>query len=174
MSIRVYLAPLMLALAAGGCSAATIPNAEPGSSVPAPAPSSATPTGLTAIQACDLLTPEEVTSLGMRPHGRPESVVGLRRCDWSIPGGDGVSTAIDEEGGIDDFNFADASSVTEATIGRHTAKRAVETSGPGYCGVHFAVGGTASVSVTALYLNDTSRACAAADQAAAFVEPKLP
>ncbi len=99
--------------------------------------------------------------------------MGLRRCDWG--GNEGtVSTAIDEESGIDKLNLADASSVTDITIGRHQAKRAVETSGPGFCSVFFAVGDTASVTVKALYPHDTARACAAADKAAAFVEPKLP
>lgn len=66
------------------------------------------------------------------------------------------------------------SSVTDITIGRHQAKRAVETSGPGYCSVYFAICDTANVSVTALYLNDTPRACSVADRAAALIEPKLP
>lgn len=54
------------------------------------------------------------------------------------------------------------------------AKRALETSEPGYCDVIFAVGDSVNVSVLALYLNDTPRACSAVDQAAAFIEPKLP
>ncbi|MGH3904953.1 MAG: DUF3558 family protein [Pseudonocardiaceae bacterium] len=174
MNLRSSLAPLILALAAAGCSAA-IPDAEPRpSALPStPAPSSTEPTGLAAIQACDLLTPEELNSLGVPPEGHPETVVGLRRCDWGGYEGT-VSTAIDEESGIDELNLADASSVTDVEIGRHRAMRAQETSGPGFCSIFFAVGDAASVTVKALYPNDTPQACAAADQAAAFVEPKLP
>ncbi|MGH3811505.1 MAG: DUF3558 family protein [Pseudonocardiaceae bacterium] len=180
MSIRTHAASLLLVLAAAGCSLpqAAIPDDElrPSASASSQAslPPDATPqAGLAAIEACKLLTAEEATSLGVPPQGRPEEIVGLRRCDWGGAEG-GVSTGINGGLGIDGLNLADASSVADVTIGRHQAKRAVEGSGPGYCEVIFAVGNSANVAVTALYLNDTSRACAAADQAAAFVEPKLP
>lgn len=178
MSIRTHLAPLVLVLSVVCCS---VPQAGTPVSAPrppiqpsAPVPSNASLTGLAAIQACDLLTPQEAISLGLRPQGEADKIVGLRRCDWTIPGGDGVSTSIDEEGGIDKLNLTDASRVTNVTIGRHRAKRAVEGSGPGYCDVFFAVGDTASVGVAALYLNDTARACAVTDRAAVLVESKLP
>jgi len=175
MSLRTCLAPLALILAVTGCSLSQATNGGLKPPVPpAPAPSSVTPpTDLAAIQACDLLTAQELGSLGVPAQGRPETILGLRRCDWGDHEG-GVATGIDEQSGIDKLNLVDASSVTNVTIGRHRAKRAVEDSGPGYCDVHFAVGDTASVTVQALYLKDTPRACAAADRAAAFVEPKLP
>jgi hypothetical protein len=180
MSLRTCLAPLTLVLAAASCSLpqAAIPDGQPGpsghASTTSPAPSStAPPTGLATMQACYLLTAQEATSLGVPAQGKAEEIVGLRRCDWAKPEGV-VSTSIDEQGGIEKLNLADASSVTDVTIGQHRAKRAVEGSGPGYCDVFFAVGDTASVSVSALYLNDTHRACAVADRAAALVEPKLP
>lgn len=177
MSLRTYLAPLVLVLAAASCSLpqAPIPPGEPGSVPPhVPALSSvASPTGLAAIQACDLLTAEEATSIGVPPQGRPDEIVGLRSCDWGDHEG-GPSTTIDEELGIDELVLTDASSVSDLTIGRHQAKRALETSGPGFCGVYLAVGDSANVSVVALYLNDTPRACAVADQAAVLIEPKLP
>jgi len=180
MSLRSILVPLFVVLTAAGCSApeAGAPAAASAPSVPpssqaSPLPSAAPSTGLATIEACDLLTAQEVNSLGAPPQGRAEEVLGLRRCDWGGMEG-GVSTAIDEELGIDELVLSDASSVTEITIGRHQAKRAVETSGPGYCNVFFAVGDSANVSVLALYLNDTPRACAVADQAAVLIEPKLP
>ncbi len=129
--------------------------------------------GLATVQACALLTEPEATSLGLPGQGKAEKVVGLRRCDWAKPQGV-VSTSINEKGGIEQLNLADASSVTDVMIGRHRAKRVVEGSGPGYCDVFFAIGDTANVSVSALYLKDTPRACATADRAAAFVESKLP
>ncbi|MGH3534945.1 MAG: hypothetical protein ACRDQG_09585 [Pseudonocardiaceae bacterium] len=85
-----------------------------------------------------------------------------------------MSTTINEDLGTDGLNLADSSSITDITIGRHRAKRAVEGSGPGYCNIVLAVGNTANVSVLGLYLDNTPRACAAVDKAAAFVEPKLP
>lgn len=178
MSLRTCPAPLVLVLAAAACSLpqAAIPGGEPGApSVPpsaaVPAPSSAAPTtGLATIQACDLLTVEEATSLSVPAQGRPQTIVGLRRCGWNTAEG-GISTGINEELGINGVMLADASNIT---IGRHRAKRAVEDGGPGYCVVIFAVGETANVAVQALYLRDTPRACAAVDRAAAFVEPKLP
>lgn len=175
------LAPLILVLAAASCSLppAAIPPGEPGLSARlfpsgSPPPSAAPPTGLAAIEVCDLLTAQEASSLSVPSQGRPDEVIGLRSCDWTSLGGGGVAATIDEESGIDQFTFADASSVTDITIGHHRAKRAEEGSGPGYCDVHFAVGDSASVSMVALYLNDTPQACAVADQAAAFIEPKLP
>lgn len=181
MNVRTALASLVLVLAAAGCSVpeAAIPPGDPGPSVPSssaasPPPGAAPPsTGLAAIKACDLLTAQEASSLGVPPQGRADEIVGLRSCDWGTTEGT-VSTTINEELGIGGVDLTDASSVTDVTLGRHQAKRALETSGPGFCGVYFAVGDTANVSVVALYLNDTPRACAAADQAAAFVEPKLP
>ncbi|MGH3772804.1 MAG: DUF3558 family protein [Pseudonocardiaceae bacterium] len=180
MSLRTCLAPLALMLAAAGCSLpqAATPNGEPAPSAPprasAPAPSNtAPPTGLATIQACDLLTASETASLSVPAQGRPETVLGLRRCGWNTAEG-GISTGINEKLGIDGVVLTGASSITSITIGRHRAKRAVGISGPGYCDVFFAVGDTANVSVLGLYLNDTPRACAAADRAAAFVEPKLP
>lgn len=181
MSIRTRLAPLVLVLAAAGCSVsqAVAPDGQPGTPVPpssqaSPPPSTSPPTGLATMEACGLLTAQEASSLGVPPQGRPEEVLGLRRCDWGGTDGGGISTGINEKFGIDGLNFADASSVTDLTIGRHQAKRAVEGSGPGYCDITFAVGGRANVSVLALYLNDTPRACSVADQAAALIEPKLP
>lgn len=180
MNVRTALVPLVLVLAAAGCSLpeAAIPPGDPRPSVPppfatSPPPDTAPPTGLAAIEACGLLTAKEASSLGVPSQGRPDEIFGLRSCNWTTPDGV-VSTSIDDEAGIDDLVLSDASSVTDVTIGRHRAKRAVEGSGPGYCDVFFAVGESASVGVSALYLNDTPRACAAADQAAAFVEPKLP
>jgi hypothetical protein len=125
------------------------------------------------MQMCELLTAQEATSLGVSAQGRAETIVGLRRCDWVKPEGV-VSTSINERRGIEKLNLAGSSSVTDVTIGRHRARRAVESGGPGYCEVFFAVGDTANVSVAALYTKDTPRACAAADRAAALVEPKLP
>lgn len=155
----------------------TIPAGEPLPSVPPLSETSPQPgtsmTGLAGIKACDLLTAQELASLGVPPSGRPDEMLGLRSCDWGTAEG-GPSTTIDEELGIDELVLTDASSVTDVTIGRHRAKRAVESSGPGFCGVYFAVGDSANVSVVALYLNDTPRACAVADQAAALIEPKLP
>jgi hypothetical protein len=130
---------------------------------------------LATIKACDLLTTQDANSLGLRPQGQPEDIVGLRRCDWTTPEGGGISTGINERRGIDKVNLASATSVTDVRIGRHQAKRALDSSEPGYCEVILAVGSTANVSVlTLLHTNDTARACAVADRAAVFVESKLP
>jgi len=180
MRIHTRLAPLVLVLAAAGCSTpeAGTPASEPGTSVLPPSatpllPDTTQPTGLAAIDACDLLTAQEATSLGAPPQGHADEILGLRSCDWVTPEGV-VSTTIDEELGIDELALSDASNITNVTIGRHRAKRALEASGPGYCDIFFAIGDSANLSVSALYLNDTPRACAVADQAAALIEPKLP
>jgi hypothetical protein len=179
MSTRVGVVALVLLVA--GCSApqAANPSRAPGPSAPplppaSPPPTVIPPAGLAALQACDLLTAQEASSLGMRPQGDAAEIFGLRRCDWTTPGGGGVSTGINEHLGIDGLNLADASRVTNVTIGRHRAKRALDGIGPGYCEIDFAVGDTANVSVLALYLNDTARACAVTDRAAVLVESKLP
>lgn len=180
MSFRTRLTPLVLVLAAG-CSAPKpgAPADNPSTSVPPPSAqaslstSTAPPSGLAAIEACELLTTQDASSLSLPPSEPARDILGLRRCDWVGPDG-GVSTTINEDLGIDGLNLADASSVTDVTIGRHQAKRVVEGSGPGYCDVIFAVGDSANVSVLASYLNDTPRACAVADQAATLIEPKLP
>lgn len=173
MSIRTGWTALVLMVVAS-CSApqAGSPASEPGTAGP---PSDvASPAGLATIEACELLTDQEADSLGMRPPGRAKKVLGLRRCSWTTPDGDGVSTGINEQLGLSGVNFADASSVTEVRIGRHQAKRALDGIGPGYCDVDFAVGDTANVSVPAFYVNDTARACDVVDRAAVLVESKLP
>ncbi len=181
MSIRTGIAALVLVVVVASCAVpqAGIPAREPGPSGPPLSPAStlptvASPAGLAEIEACDLLTAQEASSLGMRPQGRAEKILHLRRCDWTTPGGGGVTTGINERLGIDGLNLADASSVTDVRIGRHQAKRALDGIGRGYCEIDFAVGDTANVSVLAMYLNDTARACAVADQAAVLVESKLP
>jgi hypothetical protein len=173
MSIRTGWPALILIMVAG-CATPHAGNSpsEPGTAGPPSAVAS--PASLATIEACDLLTAKEASSLGMLPQGEAEKIIGLRRCDWTTPDGDGVSTGINEQLGITGLNFADASSVTDIKIGRHQAKHAVETSGPGYCQTVFAVGDTANVTVQALYLNDTARACDVVDRAAVLVESKLP
>jgi hypothetical protein len=178
MHLRTWLAPLVLLLAAG-CSlpqAATPPN-QSGSSEPSSSATAASPDpaarALAAIQACDLLTVQELSTLGIGPQGRPETVVGLRRCNWGRAGAT-ISTAIDDQSGIDQLDLSSASRVTDVTIGRHRGKRAEETGGPGFCRIDFAVGDTASVGIQALYSHDTPQACAVADKVATFVEAKLP
>lgn len=176
MSPRVGVAALVLLVA--GCSApqAANPARAPGPSTPPLSPPSAgtSPTGLAALKACELLTAQEASSLGMRPQGQAEEILGLRRCAWTTPEGDGLSTGINEKLGIDGLNLADVSRVTDVAIGRHRAKRALDNSEPGYCEIIFAVDDTANVSVLALYPNDTARACAVTDRAAVLVESKLP
>jgi Protein of unknown function (DUF3558) len=187
MSIRSGFAVLALVALAAGCSApqASSPAREPGPSAPpssgpplspAPLPSAvASPTGLATIQACDLLTAQEASSLGMRPQGRPEEIMGLRRCAWTTPEGGGISTGINERRGSDKLNLARATSVTDIRVGRHQAKRALDSKEPGYCQIILAIGSSANVSVlTLLDTNDTPRACAVADRAALLVESKLP
>lgn len=182
MSIRsAGAAPALLLMLAVGCSApqASPPAPEPRPAEPplssvSPPPAAAALTGLAAMKACDLLTPEEASSLGQRPQGKANTIVGLRRCDWNTPGGGGVSTSINDHRGISALNLAGTTSVTDVTIGRHRGKRILEGDTSGYCQTIFAVGDTANVTVLALYLDDTPRACAVADRAAVLVESKLP
>ncbi|MGH3770908.1 MAG: DUF3558 domain-containing protein [Pseudonocardiaceae bacterium] len=181
MSIRTGFAASALVLLVAGCSApqAGNPAPEPGASGPplssaSPQPAVASSAGLAAIEACNLLTTQEASSLGMRPQGRAEKISYLRRCNWTAPGGGGLSTSINERLGIDGLDLTDASSITDVTIGRHRAKRALDGIGPGYCEIDFEVSDTANVTVLTLYRNDTTRACAVTDRAAVLVESKLP
>lgn len=173
MSIRIGWTALVL-LVVAGCSApqAGSPASEPG--IAGPPSAVASSAGLATIEACELLTAPEASSLGVRPQGEAEKIRHLRRCDWTTPGGGGISIAINEQLGLEGVNFDDASSVTDVRIGRHQAKRALDGVGPGYCDVDFAIGDTANVSVLAFYVNDTARACDVVDRAAVLVESKLP
>jgi hypothetical protein len=176
MSKRTGLAVLVPVLLVASCSVGQVSTqaSKPRPASPQPSHPAPPPTALAAIQACDLLTAEEVASLDMRPPGRAEQVLGLRRCDWTTPEGNGVSTGINENPGMERLILADTSSITDLTIGRHRAKHAQDSRKPGYCEIVFAVGDTANVSVLALFPNDTTRACAVTDRAAALVEPRLP
>ncbi|MGH3854853.1 MAG: DUF3558 domain-containing protein [Pseudonocardiaceae bacterium] len=182
MSIRTGIAaPALLVLLAVGCSApqaspsAPGPRpAEPPLSVASPPPAAVALTGLAAIQACDLLTAQEASSLGMLPQGKANTIIGLRRCNWNTPDGDGMSTSINDHRGINALNLDGTTSVTDVTIGRHRGKRILEDSASGSCQTIFAVGDTANVTVLAIFVKDTPRACAVADRAAVLVESKLP
>lgn len=182
MSVRTGIAaPALLLVLAVGCAApqarppAPEPRlAEPPLSSASPPPAAVALTGLAAIQACDLLTAQEASSLGQLPQGKAETIIGLRRCDWSTPDGNGVSTSINDHRGISALNLDGTTSVTDVTIGRHRGKRILEGSASGSCQTIFAVGDTANVTVLALYLDNTPRACAVADRAAVLVESKLP
>ncbi len=119
---RVHLF-VVLMVAACSVPDADTPAGEPSVSVP-PLSNSSFPSGtsqatsLAAIEACDLFTAQELTSLGVSPQGRPDEIVGLRSCDWGGAEG-GPSVTINENLGIDGLNLTDASSVTDLTIGRH-------------------------------------------------------
>lgn len=154
--------------AAGAIESPPVPES-PGSSAAVSSPGQ--PSGLDELHACELLTGEQAVTLGVPARGEPDEILG--RCDWLTPEG-GVATAIDAEHGVDELNLTDASSVTDVVLGRHRAKRVVEISGSGYCSIVFAITERSNVDVTGLYLGDTPRACAAVDQAAEFIEPKLP
>lgn len=135
-------------------------------------PASQPEPALAAIQPCGLVTAAEASSFSLPAQGFPQDLPSLRQCDWTNLDGDGFAIAINDDIGLDELNLRGVTS--DVVIGRHRAKRELESGGPGFCKVVFAISDTSSVNLLALYPNDTPQACAVADQIAALIEPRLP
>lgn len=147
----------------------TDPAARPSMESPSNEPSQ--PADLASVDPCSTLTADEAGSLGLPPQGTPDDLAGDPICDWRGDGG-GLLVGFNDHLGVDGLNLADASSVSDVTIGTHTGLRAEEADG--YCSVYLSIGSDSNAQVQALFLNDLPRACALVDQAAALIEPRLP
>jgi hypothetical protein len=180
---RLVVLPVMVAALVGlaACTSGTPGNAvtsSTGTSTSANTPSStASGSGLAAMQPCDLLTSTELSQNGLTSTG-PKTGSGARSCGWqNIAYDNGLGYAIGadvrDSQGLNDFN-TDGYSLTDDPIGHHQAKQAQQTNGDG-CIVSIGVTTTSRVDVTAnTGASDINQSCVLANQYAKLIESKLP
>jgi Protein of unknown function (DUF3558) len=180
---RLVVLPVMMAALMGlaACTNNTPGNAVTSStetSTSANSPSStASGSGLAAIQPCDLLTSTELSQNSLTSNGATTGS-GARSCSWddnAYDNGLGYTAEADvrDSQGLNDFNTA-GYSLSDDPIGRHQAKQARQTNGDG-CIVSIGVTTTSRVDVTAnTGAADINQSCALANKYAKLIEPKLP
>lgn len=172
---------LASALLLTACGQQTAPPAAVGhtsavASAPAVPPPSAAPTGLTALDPCTLLSPQDRSAAGVTVLGKPKAIAGARACDWTVPATFGVTVTFDERHGLADLDVT-KKNATKTTVGRHPGlKVADKKAADGTCAVLLGVGDHASVQidVSNTGFSDTPLACRRAGTVAGLVEPKLP
>jgi Protein of unknown function (DUF3558) len=161
-------------------------NTTPGAAVTPPAgtatsantPSStASGSGLAAVQPCELLSSAEVSQNGLTSTG-PTTGSGARSCGWdnnSYDNGLGYTLGADirDNQGIKDISTA-GYSISDDPIGHHQAKELRTTNGD-LCAVVLSVTATSRVDVSAnTGAADINQSCVLANQYAKLIEPKLP
>ncbi|NIJ12800.1 hypothetical protein FHU38_003144 [Saccharomonospora amisosensis] len=124
---------------------------------------------------CALLSPSARSSAGLTKVGTPTTVGDARACDYTEPGGYGVTITIDERAGLADLRVAPRR-VRDLRIGQREALLvADERADDGTCAVLLAMGesGSVHVDVSSADFRDTARACARATTVAELIEPEL-
>lgn len=129
--------------------------------------------GLTELDPCTLVSPDQLAGLGFTRPGEAQTALEAEMCTWA-GSGRSVSVALDPSNSVDELNTGSATSVEEITVGSHDGRRVLETSGPGFCSIDIAVTESSSATVTGIDFDGTQLACDTAMQVATIVEPKLP
>lgn len=172
-------------LALAGCS-----GEEGGSALPADPPGPSQPPSNTALpqssasgdaptaglDACSLLSANDLAEFGSFGTGTSEEMGGARGCgfdkelDSASDDSLGVTVAIRDEQGVDEVNnLGDGKETGKVPGGR----KAVRTSGGTACIIALAVGEQSRIDVGTVAA-DAEQACEVADKVAGIVEPKLP
>jgi hypothetical protein len=161
-------------------------NTTPGAAVTPPAgtatsantPSStASGSGLAAMQPCDLLSSTELSQNGLTSNG-PSTGSGARSCRWDNNAYDNglgytIGADIRDSQGLKDINTV-GYTLSDDPIGHHQAKQAQQINGDG-CFVSISVTTTSRVDVPASTgAADVNQSCVLANQYAKLIEPKLP
>lgn len=178
-------------LALAGCAQTTEgrsnPATDPGGSEPGPttettsappvttpAPAPGSPDYLTSESLCELLTPEELAGLGLRPTGEPDVGPFGEECRWGSGGNGTLNLSYGADFGVDDLNERSDASYEPVTVGSLSGVR-VRSSDGVLCELRLgitdssfiAIGGGGGIEVN-------ERACELADGAAPLVEARLP
>ncbi|WP_083821574.1 DUF3558 family protein [Saccharopolyspora spinosa] len=163
---------LSLLLGAAACS-----SEQPGAPAPTdqlePTYASSAYSGLAAMDACQVFSPDQASQLGMEGTGEVKNFAGGRGCDWKTADG-GIRVVLYDTTALDQLNLSDGR-VEPTTFASRDARIQRDALGPGDCSLLFAVGGSSSVSLDASS-NDmnTDAACLFAQQVGQLVEAKLP
>ncbi|WP_020674348.1 DUF3558 family protein [Amycolatopsis nigrescens] len=185
-SARLLSGAAGLALLAGcGAAAQDAPpeNAQPEASLqvstPPPASSSpapASPTALSSLRPCDLLSTVDRSTAGLPALGEEKAIGQARACDWTAPGTFGLTVTLDDKSGVTDLKV-DKGTRKKVTIGERPAYKVADRQAKdGTCAVLLGAGDSASVQVDVnnASFSDTDLACERATTVAKLIEPKLP
>ncbi|GAA3875014.1 DUF3558 domain-containing protein [Saccharothrix violaceirubra] len=177
---RALLACVTL-LAAAACTTAQAGTPIPvrGAAPHEPVPSTPPPTSGTTKAAnknpCDLLTADEVGTLGLNHPGVLKQVDRVDTCSWNVSGNGGLAASV--EPGLDSLRL-EGKRVAPTRYGDHEAVLVEGSFGQDYaCSVAIAVSDDIAVLIIAnltASAKDTPAACARATKAAELIEPKLP
>jgi hypothetical protein len=177
---RRWVPALLLFPVLGGCGAGASQPNEPGvslsTSASAPAPGSAAKPSLADLKPCELLSPSDRSTAGLTTIGEDKAIGAARVCDWTVPGGFGVTITLDGAAGLSDLTVA-KTTVTTTKVGRHKALQVSDKkAADGTCAVLLGIGDSASaqVDVSNSSFADTTLACQRARTVAQLIEPKLP
>lgn len=167
--VAVFMSSL---LGAAACS-----SEQPGTPVPTGGPeptyASSVNSGLTALDACLVFDPDQVSELGLEGTGEVKNFAGGRGCDWDTADG-GVRVVLYDTTPLEKLNLSNGH-VESTTFSGRVARVQRDALGPGDCSFLFAVGESSSVSLDASSNSlNTEAACQLARHAAQLVEAKLP
>jgi hypothetical protein len=135
------------------------------SSTSSDAPSKAAGNPLAPLAPCDLLSQDQLTSLGLGP-GKPDNTAKSRGCEWAKGTSYALGIYLD---GSQPIETAGTGGAVKVDLQSHDA---VQTVPDGFgCGVEIAISGTASVAVN---VSSGPNACQVAQEYAGLIESKLP
>jgi hypothetical protein len=162
------------AVFAGACTEVAPGEALPSTvASPVSTTTSGSPESLDVIDPCALLTVDEVHQFEAN-QGKPETLGGARKCQWLIPGGNGVFSAdLRNSQGLKDI-VVGYGTLSDRRIGNRTGKALKEAGGAGTCMIVIGITESSRVDVQGSYKADTARACDLAMRVATLIEPRLP
>ncbi|WP_418152635.1 DUF3558 domain-containing protein [Actinoalloteichus caeruleus] len=131
---------------------------------------------LSGMLPCDILSDEEVTSLGFDPETATFDDVGLAYdCVYRPPGGGNplMSVQFAWNLSVDQLNLTNYT-VEEINVGPLRALRILDKPATEHCQISIDLSEQAHVSIAVDYAGTLEQACAIAEETAAAVEPSLP
>ncbi|WP_418152632.1 DUF3558 domain-containing protein [Actinoalloteichus caeruleus] len=160
----------------------TVDSSLPGSATPSAPGSRGEQPGvdvaaeLSGMLPCEILSDEDITTLGFDPESATFDDVGLAYdCGYRLPGGGSPIMAIqlNWQRNVDQLNLTNYT-VEEISVGPLRALRIIVKPPSEHCQISLDLSEQAHVSVFVTYAETTEQACAIAEDTAAAVEPSLP
>ncbi|AUS81425.1 DUF3558 domain-containing protein [Actinoalloteichus sp. AHMU CJ021] len=131
---------------------------------------------LSDMLPCDILSDEDITTLGFDPESATFDDVGVSYdCRYRLPGGESpiMTIQLDWDYSVDQLNLTNYT-VEEISVGPLRALRIIVKPPSEHCQISLDLSEQAHVSVFVTYAGTTEQACAIAEDTAAAVEPLLP
>ncbi|OLR90844.1 hypothetical protein BJP25_30230 [Actinokineospora bangkokensis] len=126
------------------------------------------------LDPCELLSSSELSRLGAPAQGEAEELAGVRHCDWRVEKSSAAASYTLSVQVLGKVGLADVNGTgkQDIEVGSHKGVRSTRPSGVA-CVVSIEVAEKARVDVVVTGGEAASR-CGPAEEAAGFVEPRLP